>query len=244
MINNTIVLSLPQSIKRREFMELKLDSVSDTILEYKFFNALDGNKIPEYDNYANYCYKNKKKILVGEHGAYGCLMSYKKLFSEQWQPSFVIEDDVYFHKNYKNIISQAYKENIFDEYDIIYFGYNNYRLSDQQLSAIKNNEFIIPVSKERKYITCGTYAIWYSTKAISYLNIILQNMQYGEIKPIDHIVWKLTNRLKSGIINPPLCISEVRDSNIRPSRDTASFYNQRGMDLNNYMHLGKYEKFR
>ena len=45
------------------------------------------------------------------------------------------------------------------------------------------------------------------------------------------------------IINPPLCISEVRDSNIRPARDTVGFYRQRGVRLEDYMHLDEYENF-
>ena len=241
MFNNIQILSLAKNIRRRKFMDHKLNQVG--IYDYNFFNALNGNHLEEYIDYENFCKKHYRKILTGERGAFGCLMSYKKLFFNQWQSCLVLEDDVYFHKNYQKITKTLETENVFEQYDIVYLGYNNYRLSARQEFSIKNNDFLIPVEHEHKFITCGTFAIWYSTKAISYLNIKLQNMQYGEIKPIDHIVWRLSKRLKSTIINPPLCISEIRDSDIRMPRNIHSFYKQRHIDISNYASVDEYKNF-
>lgn len=241
MFNNIQILSLATNIKRRKFMNHKLKQVG--IHDYNFFDAINGNHIKEYQDYENFCKKHARKILIGERGAFGCLMSYKQLFFNQWQSCLVLEDDVYFHKNYQKIITNLEAENVCKKYDIVYLGYNNYRLSERQELSIKQNNLLVPVEHEHKFITCGTFAIWYSTKAISYLNIKLQNMQYDDIKPIDHIVWRLSKRLKSTIVNPPLFISEIRDSDIRMPREINSFYKQRHIDISNYLSVDEYRNF-
>ena len=240
MFNNLKILSLEKNTKRRKFMDHKLKQVG--IRDYNFFDAIDGNDIKEYQDYENFCKKHSRKILNGAQGAFGCLMSYKKLFFNQSQSCLVLEDDVYFHKSHQKIITDLESENVFKNYDIVYLGYNNYRLSERQELSIKNNDFLMPVEHEYKFMTCGTFAIWYSTKAISYLNARLQNIKYEDIKSIDHIVWYLSKRLKSIIINPPLCITEVRDSDIRISREMHSFYKQRHIDISDYLSVDEYEK--
>ena len=241
MFNNIQILSLQKNTKRRKFMEYKLQQVG--IDNYQFFDALDGNLLQEYRDYENFCKKHSFRILTGEKGAFGCMMSYKQLFFNQCQPCLVLEDDVYFHKNYQKIITDLKTENVFKKYDIVYLGYNNYRLSERQELSIEQNDLTVPVENEHRFITCGTYAIWYSTKAISYLNIKLQSIQYKNIKPIDHIVWRLAKKLKSTIVNPPLCISEIRDSDIRMPRKIHSFYKQRRIDISNYLSVDQYENF-
>jgi len=241
MFNNIKILSLEKNIKRRKFMDHKLEQVG--IHNYTFFDAIDGNNIKEYQDYENFCKKHSRKILNGEQGAFGCLMSYKQLFFNQLLPCLVIEDDVYFHKNHQKIMADLKSEDVFNKYDIVYLGYNNYRLSKRQELSIKNNDLLMPIEHEYRFITCGTFAIWYSAKAISYLNKKLQNIKYEDIKPIDHIVWNLSKRLKSIIINPPLCISEIRDSDIRMPREMHSFYGQRHIDISNYLSVDEYEKY-
>lgn len=240
MLNNILILSLPKD-RRRRFMDFKMKNIG--IDNYTYYDAIDGSKLPQYKDYTNYCKKHSKKILIGEHGAYGCLMSYRKLFAEQKESCLVLEDDVYFHKNFKNMLEELYVEKIFDRYDLVYFGYNNYRLSTEQLQYINQKEKIIPVEKDYKFITCGTYAIWYSYKAICLLNNVLKNIQYDFIKPIDNIVWSVSRKLKSGIINPPLCISEIRDSNIRMPRNIKSFYETRLVNLKDYEGVSDYPKW-
>lgn len=234
MLPEIKVLSLPSSIKRRKFMDYKMSQLN--ITQYDYIDAINGHNLSEYLVYKQFCRKNKIQSLTGEAGAYGCLMSYKKIFTQKKDPVLILEDDVYFHKNFNNIANEL----SYNNFDLIYFGYNNYRLSEKQIFALKNNNFMIPVESDRKYITCGTYAVWYSIKAIKLLKKILDNISHKDIRPIDHIVWYAASQLNSIILNPPLCISEVRDSNIRPPRNTEKFYKNRGCLLENYMHIKEY----
>lgn len=236
---------MDKSISRRNFMNFKMKNVG--LNNYLYFSAIDGKKSKSYNDYENYCRKNHHKILTGDKGAFGCLLSYQMLFNhlltEEINSCLVIEDDVYFHKKFKENLNNLYLENIFDQYDLIYFGYNNYYLSTVQQTAIQTNQKYMPVSEDRKFITCGTYAIWYSLKAIQKLSDKLNNLDYSKIVPIDHIVWKEASKLKSTILNPPLCISEIRDSDIRMSRNMHGFWKKKGFDLQDYMNIDQYENF-
>ena len=234
MLPEIKILSLPSSVKRRKFMDYKM--LQSNITQYHYIDGINGHNLREYFLYEQFCKKNHIKLLTGEAGAYGCLMSYKKIFNQQKEPLLILEDDVYFHKNFHNIANKL----DYNNFDLIYFGYNNYRLSEQQIFAIRNNHSLIPVESDRKYITCGTYAVWYSTKAIKLLKKILDNISNEDIRPIDHIVWYAASQLNSIILNPALCISEIRDSNIRPARNTEMFYKYRGYVLENYMHIKEY----
>lgn len=235
----TTIMSMPISHKRRKFMEYKLKNVP--ILDYSYFDALNGDLLEEYTEYKNYCLKHNRQLLHGEAGAYGCLMSYKKLFGEQYESQLILEDDVYFHHNATKMIDILYNNCVFDNYDIIYFGYNNYKLSEKQKIAIEANNTMLPVSK--KHTTCGTYAVWYSLKAIDYINILLDNLTHDTILPIDHLVWKTATRLNSIICNPPICISEVRDSSIRGARNIESFYRTRLTNLEEYSKVNEYHRW-
>jgi GR25 family glycosyltransferase involved in LPS biosynthesis len=237
MLPEIKILSLPSSIKRRQFMDYKMSQLN--ISRYDYIDAINGHNLREYLLYKQFCKKNKIKLLTGEAGAYGCLMSYVSIFKQQKEPVLILEDDVYFHKNFHNIANKL----VYNNFDLIYFGYNNYRLSEQQIFSIKNNNLSIPVESSRKYITCGTYAVWYSIKAIELLKTILNNISHEDIKPIDHIVWYAASQLNSIILNPALCISEIRDSNIRPARDTEVFYKRRGCLLEDYMHIKEYPRW-
>ena len=131
-------------------------------------------------------------------------------------------------------------ENIFDQYDLIYLDtiITLYlQFNKQRYKPIKSIYSI----RKQKFITCGTYAIWYSLKAIRKLSDKLNNLDYSETVPIDHIVWKEASKLKSTILNPPLCISEIRDSDIRMPRNMHNFWKKKGFDLQDYMNIDQYE---
>lgn len=217
-------------------MDFKLRSVG--IEQYNYFDAIDGKTIEEYEDYKNFCKQHNKRVLQGGAGAYGCLKSFTKLFNTTQKAGLILEDDVYFHKNFQAILSDIQ----FDSYDMIYFGYNNYHLSHQQNIAIKNNTNL-PVSNDRRFTTCGAFAIWYSAKAIDLIKQQLNAMTFDSTVPLDHITWYVASIVKSIIINPPLCIAELRHSYIRDSRDMNEFYTKRMIDLSQYNHLDKYDDF-
>lgn len=241
---NFNILSMPKSIKRREFMKFKLSKVS--ISNYTFFDAIDGHDLQEeYDTYIEHCHNKNQTILNGDIGAYGCLMSHKKFFQniDNSQPQILLEDDVYFHKHFNKLFPKV--NNIIDEYDLIYLGYNNYHLSPEQKMAINFDDLFIPVSKNKLFTTCGTFAILYNVKAIQYFNDLFTNLRNKHIQPVDVIIWLHASRhLKSIILNPPLCIAELRGSEIRSGyRDMKSFYNKRFIDINEYSNIDKYKNF-
>ena len=242
---NFNILSMTKSVKRREFMRFKLSEAS--INNYNFFDAIDGHDLQEeYAKYIEHCNNKNQTILNGDIGAYGCLMSHKKFFQNinDSEPQILLEDDVYFHKDFHQLFPKV--NNIIDDYDLIYLGYNNYHLSPEQKMAINFKDFLIPLGTKKPFITCGTFAILYNVKAIQYFNDLFTNLRKKHIQPVDVIIWlHASKHLKSIILNPPLCIAELRGSEIRNGdRDMKTFYDKRFIDINEYVSVDKYEKFR
>lgn len=242
---NINILSMPKSIKRREFMRFKLSEVS--ISDYNFFDAIDGHDLQEeYEIYIEHCNNKNQTILNGDIGAYGCLMSHKKFFQniDDSEPQILLEDDVYFHKDFHQLFPKV--NNIIDDYDLIYLGYNNHNLAPEQKIAIDNKDPFIPLAWKRYYLTCGTFAILYNVKAIRYFKDLFSNLHQKDILPVDVIIWYHAIRnLKSIILNPPLFIAELRGSEIRNvKRDMKEFYLKRFIDINEYSSIDKYENFK
>lgn len=244
------ILSLPNDIKRRDFMRFKLDNIG--IKNYSFLNAIKGKDREKlYALYLKHAHSHGKKIVYGGINALGCFLSYKKFFLQKTcnRSQIIFEDDIYFHKDFWDIVNNL-PDDLTKNYDIIYLGYNQQKFSDEQYLALDTNQLLIPMSK--KYTTYGTFGILYTCKAVSILRDYFEelyspvNQMVVNFTTIDYALWKaITHKLnlKACILNPPLVIPEVRDSTIRNSRRMEIFYAAKYMDFKDYKDVDLYEKF-
>jgi GR25 family glycosyltransferase involved in LPS biosynthesis len=236
-----VVISMLKSKKRRAFMDLKLKSLG---LKYEFFDAVDAASVKEkYKEYESWCDIEVKKPILGGLPSYACLISHC-LFFQNSPPGnyFLLEDDVYFHRNFFEIM-ESLPNDTMDRHDILYMGYNNYDLSKNQKKAIENGDLLMPMDKQ--IMTFGGYGILYSAESMEYFKKIMKpDMTYEEVLPNDNIIWRhAAHVLRTSIVNPPLVIPEVRMSNIRQSRDMIDFCRHRKINMDDYMLLDKYETY-
>jgi GR25 family glycosyltransferase involved in LPS biosynthesis len=81
-------------------------------LNVEFIEAIDGDTISDT--------KGLKK------GAAGCCLSHKKIYQKMFddkslQKVLVLEDDIEFHPNFKNLFSQYYKH-VPEDWNLLFFG--------------------------------------------------------------------------------------------------------------------------
>lgn len=243
------ILSLPCDIKRRDFMRLKLDNVG--IKNYSFLDAIHGEDKKElYKLYLKHVHSHKK-VINGGINAFGCFLSYTTWFLQKAcdRSQIIFEDDIYFHKDFWNIVNNL-PDDLTRNYNIIYLGYNQQKFSDKQYLALDTNQ---PMPISNKHTTYGTFGIFYTCKAVSILRDYFEELctplmqMIINFQTIDYTLWKaISNKLKikTLILNPPLVIPEVRSSTIRTdARFLETFYAGKYINLNDYSDIELYEKF-
>lgn len=222
-------------------MDLKLKKLN---IRYEFFDALEASLVKEkYNEYEGWCALNSRNVLMGKLPSYACLMSHCRFFQDNpLGDYFVLEDDVYFHKRFFHIV-ESLPDNIMDGYDVLYLGYNNYQLSEQQMSVVENGGLLMPVDKN--IMTHGNYGIIYSPSAMKYFKeVMVMDMPHEKVLPNDNIIWRhAAYHLRAAIVNPSPVIPEVRMSNIRESRDMIKWCEHRLIKLEDYMDLDLYENY-
>ena len=113
------LINLPSSRKRRESMELQLNSLA---LEYRPFAAVNGS-----ENWVNLetsidisAFERNVgcRVLPGEIGCYHSHLGvWKQLVESDAPAGLVLEDDVIFHENFKDAVNTALKA--IDQWDIL-----------------------------------------------------------------------------------------------------------------------------
>lgn len=238
------VLSMPKSRKRRAFMDLKLKNLG--IKEYSYFDALDGIKFKDRNHqYILWCKNNGVRPMVGGVPVFGCLMSFCDFFQKcEDEPQILFEDDIYFHKDFWTLVDSL-PGDLLGRYDLVYLGYNNFRISDRQREAIERNDILIPVETHNDFCTYGGYGILYSREAIRFFKqIFVPDMPHERIQTPDYMIWLHGSRhLRCCIINPPLVVPDVRQSNIRDSQEIKQWCDKRLIKLEDYELVDEFSNY-
>ena len=181
-ISCTYILNLDSEKYKYDILKKKLDSF-DLDLKIKRFSAIDGNLHKEefhksHEIYYNNLPKIKKKYyfqqnniqnirtdfnmngnIFRSYGAYGCLLSYIKIFEDaiknNYNNIFLLQDDIYFHKNFINLSNQGIKK--YKNFGALYFGYSENIILKKKMylglfSVIINKKLFTKILNELKLL--------------------------------------------------------------------------------------------
>jgi glycosyl transferase, family 25 len=174
------------NLARREDRRIKLieELERHNITDYVFVDAVDGNTI-DVNEMLSYGHSPLKK------GEYGCYLShlniYKSILESSEDLHLILEDDIYFVKNFKNKLRKKLAKIEHVNWDIFYLGINDLqqKIKGKFISSI---EGIYCPEK----ILWGTHAYLIKKDTVSKIMDSLTPIQL----PIDHTLMLLDiNRL-------------------------------------------------
>jgi hypothetical protein len=116
--DNIFIINLKRRIDRKENIIKKLQE--QNIINYEFIEAIDGTEQSVINKFTEL--KNNKKTQIINAGHFACLLSHIKTIklakSRNYSSIMVLEDDVYFCKNFLYKLSNL----MIPKYDMIYLG--------------------------------------------------------------------------------------------------------------------------
>ena len=235
---NIFIINLKKDIEKKENIKKKFEKYG--IKNYQFIEGtIPDEKYQQiFEIVSNYDNKWGRINFIGEMG---CFLSHKKIWENiifnNIDNSLVLEDDIYFHKNFQKILENNLS--IFDKYDIIYFGCNQSKFSNK----IINNIIFYQQQKLNIYdniskleylevISYGTFAYFIKNNVAK---IFIEEFESRDFmwSTIDVFMQKTIKKynLKSCIFFPNLVISDVSSSSIREGRDMIEFAKLKKWDL-------------
>lgn len=227
---------------------------------YYFFEALNGytnkNIKDKYDEY-NLIYDNNlisqttltvNKKHINSLGALGIIFStielYKKINeNKNIDHALILEDDVYFHKNF-NILYSILQNEIIDK-DFIYLGFNSTSLELNNIFK-KNNYLNLIKLQDKHCFDGGIYGAYSYICSRKFRNFIINlgikfyiNNNVSLDAAINIFInindeKYVKNDLTFYIYNEHLFIPEVRKNGINSIRND-NFYKERFINLDNYL---------
>jgi GR25 family glycosyltransferase involved in LPS biosynthesis len=230
---NIICVNLERRPDRKKSMEeiLKFNNINN----YKFYEAVDGNKLePTYELYNLF----RNNDFNNRRGVMGCALSHYELWKQLADSNdeyyLIMEDDVLLSPNFKhklNLIIKNITENI-EKYDIVFLGYTMFKNNSQKYKDyyydMNTDNIIIDKLNTNLYIGGFFSYIITKTGAISMLKYIKDNgIKYG----IDYLI-HLNNDIKRYETVPFLVftdwvdsVNSKVDSNIQLDFNTLDFSN-------------------
>ena len=244
------------SDKKDLFEHLKNQFHYTKILNYTFFDAINGYEdekvLALYDQYKE-LYNEKKipqvtltveKMHIHNEGALGVIFStielYKKINETSIDHAFILEDDVYFHKNFNELYTVTNTD--LQGKDFIYMGYNSIAPEIKEVAIETHNFHLLSKKILIKDGIYGAYAYICSRKfrdhiislGVDYFIQSNTNLDMSfNILNYEKDPCFTKNELSFYLYHDHLCIPEVRKDGIQNKRD-ASFYNERSLNLDNY----------
>ena len=239
IFDKCFLINLKRRQDRLEFIEYKMRNID---IKYNIIESENG-----IGNHIRYIYdklfRNNSRYSgkVNSPGALGLIFTWKKLLRKlknlNTNRILIIEDDIYFHKEFNTSVKNIFSEDNLD-YDIIYLGTNESKKKESNFNFIE-------IKNKNSYVwSYGTYAISLSQKAI---NIISESLEFitGEQKTIDCHINLLIRKgiLSACVTNPNLIIPEVRESDNMGKRNMLSVYNHNNWNMNNYDYIDLFPFF-
>ena len=236
--NNIFIVNMTKDIDKKLDIEKKFRRYG--IENYSFFEGIVPNEKDEtvFEIVSKYENKWGRINFIGEMG---CFLSHKKIWENivlnNLDNSLVLEDDIYFHKNFQKILDSNMK--IFEDYDIIYLGCNQSKFSKEIISNIIENQQkhknIYDYFSKLEYlevISYGTFAYFIKNNVA---RIFIEEFESSDFlwSTIDVFMPKTIKKhnLKCCTFFPNLIISDVSSSSIREGRDMVEFAKLKKWDL-------------
>ncbi len=229
------------------------------IKNYEFLHACNGyidrNIQDKYDEYTIKYDNDKiskttlgvKKKHINSLGALGIIFSTIKLYkkineNKNLNHVLILEDDVYFHKNFKKYY-QLLNKDLYNK-DYIFLGYNSTSYSINR-KFFNSQELLIPIEKDEE-LDGGIYGAYSYICSRKYRDYILSlDIDYfiNSNVNLDAAIniylntkekYYKENDLNFYIYNTHLFIPEVRKNGINSIRND-NFYKERYLNLENYL---------
>jgi glycosyltransferase involved in cell wall biosynthesis len=247
-INKVYIINLKRRPDRLFMMKFKLEKIG--IYNYEIVDAVDG-----YTDENKFYYKKYKenvlldkdpkinnislnKPAVNSEGAYGLLLTYKKLLSkiDNNENIIIFEDDIVFHKNfYENLFK--YNSTFFLSNDIVYLGGNHPKWHEETENQIKKDNYYT-ICKKQYYWTYGTYSIFLTPKIINIIKMNLTNMLSSKLVSIDILLWficaDMKTNIKSAVLYPNLILPQIKESDNMGARDISLLASDRKWKIEDY----------
>jgi GR25 family glycosyltransferase involved in LPS biosynthesis len=228
---HTYVINLKRRKDRKKLIIQKFKKAN--FHDYEFFEAVDG-----YDKSLNNLYQDVKNKYTSK-GALGLTLTYINLLEDAYQKNYdkilILEDDVNFHKNYQKIFEINRSIIFSNEYDIIWLGANQEKLTREQMKTIKENSYYIPCPSREIY-TYGTYSIILNKNCIKKIRDKIKNEDIKKLGPIDNIINEMIkfDVLKGIVCRPFLFLPDVTESDNMGTRNQELFCKTRHYQIQNY----------
>lgn len=244
LYDKIFLINLASRPDRLKFMHHKLRKIGMENNDYQVVTAINGyseDMIGLYDRYKGRKYYGT----ISSPGAIGLIYTWKTLLRDcvekQYDRILILEDDVYFHKRYHDIIKS--NASLFDRYDVVMLGGNQQRWDPKQLAQINIKNYH-EYSKNKWCCTYGTYAISLNRKAISVIYDAIKGELQDETPTIDVQINMLirSNKISGVTMHPPSIIPETRDSDNMATREMIEMGRSRKWKLVDYSCLGMYNK--
>jgi glycosyltransferase involved in cell wall biosynthesis len=254
---DVFVINLKKRIDRKLLMDFKLKEMG---IEYKLFEGEDGSlpeNISKYNVYLkNYdlyleenknCKSKKKIIKIQSNGAYGIILSFKKLLDslpENLSNNIVIfEDDIVFHNQFYELLEFYDNKNIFNNNDVVYFGAHQNKFNKTMISEIDEHKFYYTSSDWWLY---GMYGVMLSPKIIHFLRLRLSDISSPTLMNIDLLLNDIirSNNIKGVVLHENLVIPQLEESDNMGPRDIYALAEEKKWNLSNYKYLNLTSNFK
>ena len=245
------IINLEHRHDRLLFMNYQLNELG---IPSTRIDAINGKNLEDtYDAYMqNVSNSDKQRSnCVQSLGAFGLLLTYKehvsKLHKLETNRVVIFEDDVFFHINYNEKLTE-YKE-IIQQSDVVWLGSQYVFHNTTTLTDVKTKGYFKPSLDAYPYkLPWGTYAMVYSSRFLKLLDFHLEH-DFNKRSGLHNIDIYLSKILKlypylNGIcLKPELVLPQVYDSDLRASRDIADMVEKNQWDINSYRYCNISAKF-
>ncbi len=231
LVDEVIVINLESRNDKKQKMKAQLDNLD---IEHTFFKAVDGREENVYRDWFKHV-KHKKYSPVEARlnrpelyycGAWGYNETYIQVLEYAIEKGLnsiaLFDDDVYFHKDFSNLIQKYSSTEEYENADLIYLGC---RLQDIDRSTQSN------LITEYPNKVLGSYGIILKSSAFrKVLDCLKLRNHVVDSKPLNQIV----ESNKALILREPLVLPEYAGSDIRSDRDSTEMYKSQSINIEDY----------
>lgn len=234
------VINLKKRYDKNLLMKIKLDLIG--IKDYTVFEGIDGKSesLEEICNKINVYGKFKSR------GAIGLILTYIELLNDIYLKGYdnvlILEDDVNCHKSYLKLISLLSSILNDKQYDIIWLGANQTKMTKAQFNDVKNKSTYKPDPTNAVY-TYGTFSIILNKTGVIKMMERINMNNIKNLKPIDVM---LNDMIQDGVLNGIVCypflfMPDVTESDNMKPRIQEKFALERGFRMNDYNYISNQE---
>lgn len=237
------IINLKIREDKQHNMRIRLDQTRQRIVEqlnntnYCFIEAIDKDHDIVKQLYNRYI-ANKSNPNIKNADAIGLIYStilfFKQLENSKEDVVVILEDDIYFHKNY---LQEYQKLKIYD-YDLLYLGFNCYdkKVNETFKNMTETNDIMIPNTLKNPIY--GTYGYVCNNKFRKYILELGIGWFVKNDYTLDHgyHIIRRQNILKYGLVTGEhLIIPDISDINSISGKRDESFYQTRLINKENYI---------